>query len=184
VGAGALVLAGLLGLWALGQGKTLKAVVPSPPVPGVAVEPAVVEPAPPVAPVPVDPVPPLEPEPVEPAEPVAALAPAPPKPAKPVLLTKAIIIRVVQKEGRGVLDCMQRFSPMLPEGAGTIQVRCGIEKSGNVTGVEVKTRGLGKELEACMLRQVAKLKFPRNVGSPDGKPTPVTLPFAYERKAN
>jgi serine/threonine-protein kinase len=188
VGAGVLVLAGLLGVWALAERKPVEAVVPPSPVPVAAVEPAVVEPAPPVEPAPVEPVlPPIEPEPVEPvkaAPPDAGAQAPPPKPAKPVLLTKAIVIRVVQKEGRGVLDCMQRFSPMLPEGAGSIQVRWGIEKSGSVTGVEVKTRGLGKELEACMVRQVSKLKFPRNVGSADGKPTPVTLPFAYDRKAN
>jgi hypothetical protein len=99
-------------------------------------------------------------------------------------LTAAIINRVLQEDARGVFECMQRFSPMLPEGAGAIQVKCTIEKSGNVTAVEMKTPGLGRELEACMVRQVGKLRFPRNVGSAEGKGRLVTLPFKYERKAN
>jgi hypothetical protein len=102
-----------------------------------------------------------------------------PKPVvKPVLMTPAIINRVLKKDA-GVFECIQRFSPMLPDAKGTILVKCDIQRSGAVTAVELKTPGLGKALEDCMVRQVGRLKFPRNLGFPEGKKNTVILPFTY-----
>jgi serine/threonine protein kinase len=128
---------------------------------------------------------PPEPEPPEPAPTVAEPVPTPvpvpkpPPPAKPVQLTNDLIKDTVAKGSRDVGQCFFKFRTYLKDEVGHVDISMVIDMSGAVTQPKVLTEGFaGTPLEACLLKEVKRLKFPRHT-----PPAPsIKVPFKYTLK--
>ncbi|GMU60563.1 MAG: hypothetical protein AMXMBFR34_23260 [Myxococcaceae bacterium] len=155
----ALLLGGAAAAW-----YVLRPAVAPPPVAPPPVAPVKVVQLPPVPPPPVEP-PPVEPPPVE------------PKPTKPVKLTAALVQQAVGKVRARVTQCLLRNAAALPAKEGAVQVAFTIEPSGEVSGTKVVTAGLaGTPLEACVVKEISKARFPRLIGPARA----VKVPFNYK----
>ena len=87
------------------------------------------------------------------------------KPAKPVKLTKEMLQATIGRDRNSVLKCLDRYRPLLPAGAGAVNVKWVVELSGDTSSIEVLDPALkGTALETCVLKGVKTFKFPRNVG--------------------
>jgi hypothetical protein len=101
----------------------------------------------------------------------------PPPAPKPVKLTPELIAESVKKGGAEVRKCIERHRTDLKPDEGHVDVRMTIELSGEVKHAEVMSEGLkGTAFEACVLKEVKRLRFPRHVG-----PVPtIKVPFNYK----
>ncbi len=152
------------------------AVVPlEPPKPAIAVvEPKPSEPSPDVKPP--EPTPPVEPSPDGAAPDHVDTKPVAVKPAKPVALTFPMIQDGVAHGRKDVGKCFERFGTQLKEREGHVDVQMTIELPGTVSAAQVLTPGLeGSPLEGCLVKEVKRLKFPRNIGPPQK----IKVPFNF-----
>ena len=182
---GALRVAMALAVVALaGVGGTLAFIRPweTPPAP----LPQHVEVVPVAPPQPVEPPKPVEPpveEKPDPPQPVAdpgPTAPVIPKPLpKPVQLTSDMIKDSVAHGSKDVGQCFFRYRTYLKDAEGHVDITMTVDMSGAVTAPKVATEGLaGTPLEACLLKEVKRLKFPRHT-----PPAPnIRVPFKYTLK--
>ncbi|MBX7097944.1 MAG: protein kinase [Myxococcaceae bacterium] len=177
---GALLLAGALGVLALGAAVAVGAVLFRPPA-GGAVDPvvpvaadagAMPEPVPDaaVAAVPVA---------VEDAGAVAPVVDAgvkAPAPSRPVVLDQKLIMGVVRRFSGKVAKCFEQFSGELPAAQGQLDVTFTIVSSGKTVNV---SGGLpGKQVSRCVEGVVKEMQFPAH----RDKEVTITVPFTYTRK--
>ena len=112
-------------------------------------------------------------------------APAPPNTPAPKALdvaqlpfTPDSIAQVVRSHQPEIQDCYERTLAARQEKLqGRLMTHFVITPSGSVTGAQVEKRGTtlkDKELHACVVGVLGKLKFPK---PPDGKNHPVEYPF-------
>lgn len=116
---------------------------------------------------------------VEEVDPIVEVVDAgvkPKVPEKPVQFTEALVKRVLARDGRRVLECISRFRPSLPSGAGAVSVRWTVQTNGEVTDVSiVDSPNKGTPLEKCVIAAVKSFDFPRHLGPP----RTMALPFTY-----
>ncbi len=174
VGVAAGIALGVGATWSFLRSASREVEAPAPVV--ETVRPADPRPAPP----PVVVVPP--PEPPAPALPDAGapvaeeVAPVPaPAPARPIELTAGVVKARVQKQARGVLQCISDNAASLPQKSGALVVTVRIEKSGNVSSAVVDAPFRETPAGRCVEKVAKKLSFPPNVNAPT-----IRLPFAFK----
>lgn len=97
------------------------------------------------------------------------------RPAAPVLLTPAVITRVVKLNQVQVMSCFQQHREELKADRGTVNVAFRILRSGQVSEARAE---LGGRVGACLEARVKALKFPRHRDAE----VSLTLPLIYELK--
>ncbi len=98
------------------------------------------------------------------------------KPPKPVELTPQVAQRAIARGKPKVDDCLFRYRPSLPAGAGAITVKWTVELSGAVSHVSVVSGAPPNSVVAkCVVKAVQSFDFPRHVGPARS----VTLPFTW-----
>ncbi|MFO0593664.1 MAG: serine/threonine-protein kinase [Myxococcaceae bacterium] len=86
------------------------------------------------------------------------------KPVKPVVLTPALVLGAIDRQGLSKFRaCAERFRTSLPAG-GTIATNFTIEKSGDMGTVNITEPGLAEPLRACLQKAMSGIKFPLNTG--------------------
>ncbi|PZR05994.1 MAG: hypothetical protein DI536_31545 [Archangium gephyra] len=97
-------------------------------------------------------------------------------PEKPVPFNETLVKKVLSRDGRRVLDCISRYRPSLPSGAGAVSVRWTVQMSGEVTDVSiVDSPSKGTPLEKCVVAAVKSFDFPKHLGPA----RTMVLPFTY-----
>ncbi|MGV3619709.1 MAG: protein kinase domain-containing protein [Archangium sp.] len=97
-------------------------------------------------------------------------------PEKPVPFNEALVKKVLSRDGRRVLECISRYRPSLPSGAGAVSVRWTVQMSGEVTDVSiVDSPSKGTPLEKCVVTAVRSFDFPKHLGPA----RTMVLPFTY-----
>ncbi len=74
------------------------------------------------------------------------------------------VARVMGGRAGAVRACYEMYLQRNPELAGRLEVRFTIEEDGSISGLTVTANELGQEVAACVLRQIASLKFPKPAG--------------------
>lgn len=97
-------------------------------------------------------------------------------PERPVPFNEALVKKVLARDGRRVLECINRYRPSLPSGAGAVSVRWTVQMSGEVSDVSiVDSPSKGTPLEKCVVSAVKSFDFPRHLGPV----RTMVLPFTY-----
>jgi hypothetical protein len=105
-------------------------------------------------------------------------APAPPpRKERAVLLTMPEVAELLGRARPQVRACFARNRPLLPAGAGKLEVELAIANSGAVRTARVMTAGLDAgPLAGCISWTLRSLRFPKNINSP---PLTIIVPYSY-----
>ncbi len=106
--------------------------------------------------------------------------PPPPPPTDDVgagILEKATIQNVIRGAQGDIRDCYERLLATSPTSQGKLTMQVVIGTDGGVTDVEVVSDTVASnELQRCVTKRIARLRFPRPVGGP----VVVNYPFVFQ----